>query len=241
MRIAIISDIHANLDAFREVLSDIQRADIDAIVSLGDNIGYGPEPEPVVKQIRQLNIPSVMGNHELAVVDDRIVEYFNPLARQSILKTIDMLSPDSIDYIRQLDTFIVLHDCRFVHGFPPDSVTTYLFKVPGQMLRAAFGRFEESLCFIGHTHILEVVEFIGEKTTREPLVEGITRLHPGKRYLINCGSVGQPRDTSSHAKYVIWDSGSYQIEVRCVPYDISSVVSKILSAGLPEAHADRLW
>lgn len=241
MRIAILSDIHANMDAFREVLSDIERTDIDAIVSLGDNIGYGPEPEPVLKQIRQLEIPSVMGNHELAVVDDRIVARFNPLARQSIQKTIEMLSEDAIDYIHRLDYYMILHDCRFVHGFPPDSATTYLSKVPDRMLVAAFGHFAEPLCFIGHTHTLEMVVFSGSKASRKPLEQGITPLDPDNRYLINCGSVGQPRDPDNRAKYIIWDSGLYRLEVRYVPYDISAVVAKILSAGLPKAHATRLW
>ena len=88
MRIAIVSDIHGNLDAIKSVLSDIDQSRVDAIFSLGDNIGYGPEPQQVVELLQKRNIPSVIGNHELALADERILEFFNPLARQSIQKTI---------------------------------------------------------------------------------------------------------------------------------------------------------
>jgi predicted phosphodiesterase len=241
MRIAIVSDIHGNMEAFHNVLSDIDRSTIDAIVSLGDNIGYGPEPEHVIEQIRNRNIPSIMGNHELAVADERILEFFNPLARQSIQKTVQLLSHTSIDYVCRLNRSLILHGHRFVHGLPPQSVTTYLFQVGDDKLNDVFKKFEEPLCFVGHTHTLELVAYNGQSVIREPLREGITTLNPDRRYIINCGSVGQPRDLNNNAKYIILDSEHYHLEVRYVPYDISAVVHKILAAGLPKAHADRLW
>lgn len=241
MRIAIISDIHGNMEALLNVLSDIDQLSIDTIISLGDNIGYGPEAEQVLNLIQKRMIPSIMGNHELAVADQRILKLFNPLARQSIQRTMQLLSERSIDYICQLDHFAILHGYRFVHGMPPDSVTTYLFQIADGHLPAVFKRFEEPLCFIGHTHTLELVASDGKKVSREPLKQGTTSLHSDFRYIINSGSVGQPRDLNNNAKYIILDTEAYHLEVRYVPYDISAVVQKILAAGLPEAHAARLW
>ena len=241
MRIAIVSDIHANLDAFNSVLSDIDQSRIDGIVSLGDNIGYGPEPEQVVEQIRKRSIPSVLGNHELAVADERILEFFNPLARQSIQKTIQLLTESSLDYVCGLDRFTILRGCRFVHGLPPQSATTYLFEVSEDKLQDLFDEFTEPLCFIGHTHTLELVAFDGSKLVREPLREGIKPLSSNRRYMVNCGSVGQPRDLNNKAKYIILDTAKNHLEIRFVAYDISAVVQKILAAGLPKAHATRLW
>ncbi len=241
MRIAIVSDIHANMEALFSVLSDIDRSNVDAIISLGDNIGYGPEPDQVLNQIQKRDIPSIMGNHELAVADKRALEFFNPQARLSIQMTLDLLSERSLDYIYRLDHFTILHGCRFVHGLPPDSITTYLFQVTEDRLPAVFSQYEEPLCFIGHTHTLELVACDGEKVSREPLREGTTSLNRDFRYIINSGSVGQPRDLNNNAKYLILDTEEYHLEVRYIPYDIAATVDKILAAGLPKAHADRLW
>lgn len=241
MRIAIVSDIHGNLDAFKCVLSDIDQSRVDAIVSLGDNIGYGPEPQQVVELIQERDIPSVIGNHELAVADERVLEFFNPLARQSIQKSIELLTESSLDYLCRLDRYAIRYGCRFVHGMPPRSVTTYLFEVTEGKLRDLFGEYPEPLCFIGHTHTLELLTFDGVEVVREPLREGIKPLTSGRRHLVNCGSVGQPRDLNNKAKYLILDTTENHLEVRFVPYDISAVVQKILAAGLPKAHATRLW
>lgn len=241
MRLAVLSDIHANLDAFQEVLADIDRAGIDTIVSLGDNIGYGPEPNAVIRLIQERRIPSVLGNHELAVVNPRHLSWFNPVARRSVLKTIDMLSPRSKDFISRLPAVLALHNCRFVHGFPPRSITTYLFQVSPQRILSAFQRQPVPLCFIGHTHDLERLEYDGRVVARHPLEKGRIVLDLENRHILNIGAVGQPRDGNNNAKYVIWDSIDKTLEVRYVPYDIAAVVRKINAAGLPAAHAERLW
>lgn len=241
MKIAVISDIHANLEAFVQVLADIDRSNVDEVVSLGDNIGYGPEPDKVVQLIRERKIPSVMGNHEMVVTDRAHLEWFNPTARKSLQDTIALLSNESIDYICGMKNCIVSETYRFVHGFPPDSPTTYLFQVPEEKLRQTFRQMKEKICFIGHTHELEIIGFDGQTLTRSPMHKGITFLYDEKQYIINIGSVGQPRDGNNNAKYLIWDTLNYHVEVRFVPYDIAAVVNKILEAGLPKSHADRLW
>jgi len=241
MRLAVVSDIHGNFDALEQVIGDIDRSRIDAIVGLGDNIGYGPEPDRVVAQIQRRGILSVMGNHEMALTDAEYLNWFNPSARKSLIKTRDLLSDASSDYIATLEPCLTSYGCRFVHGFPPDSTLIYMFQVSEVRTRRVFEEMEESLCFIGHTHTLELIGYNGHHIEYRELPEGLTHLEVPKKYIINIGSVGQPRDGTNTAKYVIWDSAAKTIEVRCIPYDIAAVVRKIQAVGLPEEHAQRLW
>lgn len=240
MRIAVISDIHANLEAFTQVLTDIGNSNIDTIVCLGDNIGYGPEPNKVVALIRDHNIMSITGNHELAVIDQNYLSYFTPLARRSLLKTIELLSEETVNFIYRLKPFLICYDCRFVHGFPPDSATTYLHQVSDDELQVAFEQMQERICFIGHTHHFEIIECKNQIITRVPFAKNLININRESQYIINIGSVGQPRDGNNNAKYIIWDTSKYSIEVKFIPYDIPSVINKIIAAGLPEEHAIRL-
>lgn len=240
MKIAIISDIHGNLEAFQEVLADIDRSGVDDLISLGDNIGYGPDPEQVVHLIRDRNIPSVIGNHELAIINHDFFDWFNPTARLSLEKTIGFLSENSIQFIRTLNYTMLSYGCRFVHGFPPDSAIIYLFQVAEDTLYRTFRQMKERICFIGHTHELQMIAFDGQGLSYRPLHEGAIRLENDHRYIINIGSVGQPRDGNNNAKYVIWDTSNDELHVRFIPYDIKTVADKILSAGLPDVHAMRL-
>jgi predicted phosphodiesterase len=240
MRIAVLSDIHGNMEAFEQVLADVEASGVDKIISLGDNIGYGPESERVISVLRDRNIPSVMGNHELAVADPNYLNWFNPVARRSLEKTLDMLSDLSIEFSSNLEPYLTCDNCRFVHGFPPDSITTYLFEISENGFFEIMKRMTENICFIGHTHNLEIADFDGVRVERGILTEGLHHLHTDRKYIINIGSVGQPRDGNNRAKYIIWDTSAHTIEVKFLPYDISSVVAKIRQAGLPEAHARRL-
>jgi predicted phosphodiesterase len=241
MRLAVISDIHGNMDAFDQVLADIDRSDVDDIISLGDNIGYGPESDLVVKSVQARHIPSVVGNHELAVIKPKYLDWFNPIARESIEKTIKLLSDQSIQYISKQNSHLVSFGCRFVHGFPPDSALLYMFQVSDHRKKQIFDKLDERICFIGHTHILEMISYDGNTVKYNPLNKGINRLSQDQKYILNIGSVGQPRDGDNRAKYVIWDSSDDIIEVKYIPYDIATTVKKIRAAGLPDQHARRLW
>ena len=240
MRLAIISDIHGNLEAFQEVLADIESREVNDIICLGDNIGYGPQSNEVVLQIIALKIPCIMGNHEMALMDKRHLDWFNPTARESLLKTNDLLSDDAIRYIKHLKSFHVFFNCRFVHGFPPDSALMYLFQASDSQIRNIFGMINERICFVGHTHDLELITFDGNNVKRSPLYMGEKELRKDHPYIVNVGSVGQPRDGNNNAKYVIWDSTENTIDIRFVPYDVDAVANKIISAGLPRMHAERL-
>ena len=239
-KIAILSDIHSNLTAFEEVLRDIEALSITDIFSLGDNIGYGPEPDAVVQRLTTLNIPSVLGNHELAVNDPSELDWFNPVARESLQKTVAMLTEESIEKIHQFPYCRIHEDCRFVHGFPPDSPVIYQFQASAEELRETFDTLSERFFFTGHTHYPEIIEYLDDRAERYEFNQGVLQLNPEGRYIVNVGSVGQPRDGNNNAKYVVFDPEATTVELRYIPYDVESVVEKILAAGLPEAHATRL-
>jgi predicted phosphodiesterase len=241
LRLAVISDIHGNLEAFQKALEDIQGCHIDYVVCLGDMVGYGPNPEGVVQLIREKNIPTVMGNHELAILEPRYLERFNPLSQLSLYKTKNLLSHESIHFIRTLENQMILGDSLFVHGTPPDSVMTYLFELSSEEINTLFRTRAETKFFVGHTHDLVLKGNDVNGIYSRSLTQEIFPFKTGQKYIVNVGSVGQPRDGNNRAKYVIWDQETETLEVRFISYDIERTVQKILSLGLPEFHARRLW
>jgi predicted phosphodiesterase len=241
LRLGILSDIHGNLEAFLKVLEDIHQSHIDYVVCLGDMIGYGPEPEEVIQLIKERNIPTIMGNHELAILEPRYLEWFNPLCQQSLYKTKTLLSYESIDFIRSLENHLILGESLFVHGVPPDSVMTYLFELSNGDINTLFRTSVETKFFVGHTHGLVLKGNEENGVYSRPLNREIIPFKTDQTYLVNVGSVGQPRDGNNQAKYVIWDQEAESLEVRFISYNIERTVRKILALGLPEYHARRLW
>lgn len=241
MRLAIISDIHGNLEAFTEVLNDIDVSGIDEILCLGDNIGYGPDPERVVEIIREREIPCVMGNHELGIVDPLYLDWFNPVARKSLLITGRLISSETLEYMRGLSASMVKQGCLCVHGTPPASITNYLFELSRSQLLQLSKTMKEEVCFVGHTHDLGLIQMNEEDSSSVALSEGIFTLPGDRKYIVNVGSVGQPRDGNNNAKYVVWDTVVREIEVKFIPYDIANTVEKIMRLGFPSVNARRLW
>lgn len=240
MRTAVLSDIHGNHEALEAVLEDIEGRAIDRMVSLGDNVGYGPEPERVLQTLGERRIPSVLGNHELGLVDASFLSWFNPTARKSLAITRGLLAPESIERLRAMDRRFSVGSALFVHGCPPDSVTRYFFEVYDAEWRRLFQRMAEPICFVGHTHELALVEYDENELAQHILGCGVHRLKADRRYVVNAGSVGQPRDGDRRAKYVIWDEEDHAIEVRCLAYDVDKTVRKILELGFPRVNARRL-
>lgn len=241
MRIAVISDIHGNWDALTAVLTDIDASRPDAVICLGDCIGYGAEPERVIRTLRQRGIPSTRGNHEQAVLEPERLEWFNLLARKSLVRTTEMLSGKALQIIAGFPDVLISHGCRFVHGFPPDSITTYHFEVPSGVKRRIIESMTEKICFIGHTHDLTLITYNGRILTETSLGSGRVTLLPDQRAVVCVGSVGQPRDGDENTKYIIWDAAAATLDVRYIRYDIGAAAEKIIAAGLPRAHAARLW
>ncbi len=241
MKIAVISDIHGNLEALKEVLADIERAGVDSIICLGDIIGYGPEPERSAQLIRSMAIPRVIGNHELALAKPEFLSWFNDIARESVLLSQKLLSEESKAWLSRLDATLVSHDALFVHGCPPDSIFNYIFEWDDMGIETLFNSFEQRICFIGHTHFLEYICFQDGVIRRNWLGEGEFMLQQDARYIISVGSVGQPRDGNSSSKYVIWDTEKNRLDVRFVPYDIDKTAAGIIRLGFPRINAERLW
>lgn len=241
MRIALISDIHGNFEAFGEVLADIEQVGADVVVSLGDIVGYGPDPEKTANLVRTRGIPSVMGNHELALARPDYLRWFNQSARESLLLTRELLEPETREWLSGLPPFLAVQDALVVHGCPPDSMTDYLFGIGDDLLAHIFTNLKQRICFVGHTHTLELVSFADGRVRRCGLGRQTVLLEESARHIVNVGSVGQPRDGDNRAKYVIWDDSLNTVEVHYVSYDIGTTVEKILRLGFPQINAKRLW
>lgn len=240
MRLAVISDIHSNLDAFKAVMDDISKQAVDDVISLGDNIGYGAEPEEIIVNLNRYAISSVLGNHELAILNEDYLKTFNPHARKALVINKNKLSDPAIDYISTLPPCLVRYGCRFVHGVPPDTVTIYIFNEPDQNLIRIMKQLKERITFVGHTHQLGVYELYQGVLKKKIFLKSTVSLAKSRRYIINTGSVGQPRDGYNEAKYVIWDSARNNVEPRFVSYDYHKAAKKIKKAGIPKRYADLL-
>ena len=240
VKVAVLADIHGNLEAFEAVSVDLRRQGAERVICLGDNIGYGPDPDEVVRRLRQLGYVSVLGNHEFALMDERGRRWLNFQAAENNIETEKLLSDENKDYCCKLPQFITCKNAHFVHGFPPDSVFRYLERQSDEKIAALFGSTLPTLFFIGHTHRLELVTGHKGVITRRDLGQETVVFEPDKKYIINCGSVGQPRDGDTRAKYFLWDSEKQQIEVRFIDYDKAATIKKIRDRGFPEAYAMRL-
>lgn len=242
MKVAVLSDIHGNLEAFLAVEGDIRRWGVDRVVCLGDNVGYGPDPEEVIGLIRRRGYLSVLGNHEYALFDPRARRWLNFQAVENNIATAQLLSEANLIYCRTLPKYLAFDAAYFVHGFPPSSVFRYLYRQSDATLAALLATATFSLLFLGHTHKLQLVCQEHGEILRRPL--GVERLEllPGQKYVINAGSVGQPRDGDNHAKYLLWDTVAATLEVRSIAYNYTITMQKIRQRGFgfPEAYAARI-
>ena len=240
MRLAIISDIHSNFEALESVLKDIKKASIDKIISLGDNVGYGADPEKVIQVIQENNIESTLGNHELACINDDYLISFNKSAKKALLINKGLLSFKSLQYISTLSTLIIRYNCRFVHGLHPESVTKYVTHESKKDLAQIMESIPEQITFIGHTHHLGLYEYCDGKVKILEMDKTKLSLDKNNSYIVNTGSVGQPRYKSINAQYVIWDSTERTVEPRSVTYDNKKAAKKIIKAGIPEIYSERV-
>ncbi|WP_051553858.1 metallophosphoesterase family protein [Desulfobulbus elongatus] len=242
VRLAVLADIHGNYRALAAVLADIAQVGVDRIFSLGDNIGYGPEPEEVVRTLLEHRIVSVMGNHELALVNRSYCSRLHATARDSLALTRSLLSPDSLAWLAALPAVYCDGGARYVHGCPPQSVTVYLYEPTESRLQRIFAAYPERFCFAGHTHDLGWHERTGAGVVSREAGIGRTALAAGARYLLLPGSVGQPRDALSwHAKYMVWDQEAATIDIRAVSYDVQTTIRLLGERGFPASNAKRLF
>lgn len=240
MRIAVMSDIHGNLEAFVQSLNDAKRLKVDGIVNLGDAIGYGPQPEEVLNLLEKKDILNILGNHELAVLDKKLREYFSPQALLSLEHTLKYLTFASMRYLKNLPAYLDLEGTLLVHGCPPDSPTDYLNRMSFSEIEETFTLNGFDIAFVGHTHHMMLIGYDGKDLQFDPMQQKTIQLDSKYRYIVNVGAVGQPRDGDPRAKYVIWDNDRKTLQIRRVDYDVDRVVALIGKRGFLHRDAERL-
>jgi len=238
VQIAVITDIHANIEALNVVLEDIDRRGTDQIVCLGDLVGYNANPNECVEEIRNRRIPCVMGNHDAVACGIEEPWGFNEAARHAAIWTRETLTDDNISFLRDTpQNQRVPGNFIGVHGSPQDR-DMYLFswaEVHAQFpYLEAFG---VKSCFFGHTHFPGIYNEQGLCSVDE--TGGLT-LENNSRFFINPGSVGQPRDNDPRAAYLMFDTDAMRVRFLRLEYDITKAADKILRNGLPRFLADRL-
>ena len=238
MRYLIISDIHANLTAFEKVLEDSQGR-WDVIWCLGDIIGYGPDPNECVALLRKYEHISLSGNHDWAVLNRLDLGTFNDEARHAINWTQSVLNEESKEYLEQLPPSIVQGDYTLAHGSPRHPVWEYLVDEPAAL--ANFAMIETPYCLVGHSHTPLIFIEINEQSVDlyAPMYDQPIQLK-GSRFIINPGSVGQPRDYDPRAAYAILDTDKMSFEHRRVVYDVRETQDRMASHDLPPRLINRL-
>lgn len=237
MRIAVLSDIHGNLEALEAVLAEIDRIGVDLVYSLGDIVGYGPSPAACLEIVRRRAAVSLMGNHDAAVAGLISLEDFNEFARAAVVWTAARLDGGQIAYLGALPYTHRAPDLLLVHASPVEPERWHYIHGLADV-DEHFAMFSERLCFVGHSHRPAVYSIAGE--------HGVARcgtcetLQPGRRLLVNAGSVGQPRDSNPRASYALYDAASGRLEVRRVDYPVERTQERMRAAGIPAFLVDRL-
>jgi len=233
----ILSDIHANWEALQAVLADANGA-YDRIVCLGDLVGYGADPNAVVDWSRTSVAAVIRGNHDRACIGFDDLENYNPAARASAVWTRDALSPANREYLEKLPRGPLSYEgVDLAHGSPADEDEYLVTPHDAEFSQPSLG---SPLCFFGHTHVQGGFVLTRGKG-RRILPTGTLTLQRGLEYLINPGSVGQPRDGNPLAAYALFHPETGVVEYRRVAYDIDRTAKKILAARLPEFLATRLY
>ena len=239
MRALIVSDVHSNLEAFQGVIEDAEsRGGFDQIWSLGDLIGYGPDPGSCIDLMRRHDHLGVAGNHDLASIGKLGLEAFNPYAAAANRWTATQLTEEHVEYLSGLDLRLELDQFTVVHGSPRDPVWEYVVSVGSAV--ASFSHFDTYRCLVGHSHIPFICRRVGEGAVflefplDTPIRLGTDRL------IINPGGVGQPRDGDPRASYAIYDSAEEAVVHHRVEYDIPTTQEKMRRHGLPDYLVERL-
>jgi len=237
MRYGIFSDVHSNLEALEAILDAIEAERVDQLLCAGDWVGYGADPTACLAILRQRGVLSVCGNHDAAVAGQMDLDWFNPYARAALEWTSTQLSEGDRSYLRNLP--LVWTDARLtlVHSsLHEPREFHYILNLSDA--QASLRLQTTPVLFVGHTHSPGIFVQEGERVSFQRIWP--LRIEPQRRYLVNVGSVGQPRDGDPRAAWCLYDSEEKALEVRRVPYPMERAQSKIQQAGLPGFLADRL-
>ena len=238
MRLALISDIHGNLEALTAVLRDIERAGADEIACLGDVVGYGCDPSDCLDLVERTCRIKLMGNHDAAVLGRTPIDTYTIAARVTAEWTKEVLSDRELDILRSFTLVERVADCLLVHASPCDPDQWHYILTPAEA-SVAFEHFREPLCFHGHSHIPAIFTEIPAGIPRLKAAHSFDP-HEESRYLVNVGSVGQPRDEDPRACWVRYDTEQHSVEYNRVEYDISQTQAKMTEAHLHQALVNRL-
>ncbi len=236
MKYAIIADIHANLEAFQVVLDDINKQKCTHIACLGDVVGYNANPKECLDIVRQMNIPCIKGNHDEYCSTEEELEGFNPNAAEAVAWTRQQLNDEDKKWLRDLKYVRLVTNFTIVHA-TLDQPQRWAYVFDKLMAAASFTYQNTAVCFFGHTHV--PLAFVRDSQVRGGTYSKF-KVEPGRKYFVNVGAVGQPRDGIPKAGYVVYDMDEGSIELRRLDYDIAAVQAKIRKAGLPERLAERL-
>jgi len=236
MRYAVIADIHANLEALEVVLNDAKAQQCTHYCCVGDVVGYNANPKECLDIVRSMGMPVVKGNHDEYCSTEENLEGFNPHAAEAVSWTRKQLNPDDRKWLREFKYIRLVASFTMVHA-TLDGPQRWGYVFDRLAAAASFTYQNTAVCFFGHTHV--PLAFV-----RDSVVRGGTyskfRVEPGKKYFVNVGAVGQPRDGNPKAGYVVYDLNESTIELRRLDYDIPKAQKKIMEAGLPQRLADRL-
>jgi diadenosine tetraphosphatase ApaH/serine/threonine PP2A family protein phosphatase len=242
VRYLILSDLHANQEALEAVVHEA-RERWDAAICCGDLVGYGADPNSIVDWVRANCALVARGNHDRACTGLEDLEWFNPVAKAAAVWTGQALTPENLKWVRELPKGpLLLEQFEVVHGSPYDEDE---YVMAGAEAAAAFHYLERRLAFFGHTHLQGGYIWNQARVEAIPRAPARTRsrtmdIEPGCAYLVNPGSVGQPRDGDPRAAFAVYDSGADTVTFRRVPYNVAHAQRKIREAGLPPALAERL-
>jgi len=240
MRYAILSDIHANLEALQAVLALITALGADMVVCLGDLVGYNANPNECIDIVRRDGITCIMGNHDAVACGLEDPVSFNPAAKESVLWTREQLTPESRSFLRGLPRELTIGDFFICHGSVHD---TNRYILDDDDVRSNFSLMEDlpdrpAVCFYGHTHRRAVHRAAGNALVQERADD--IPIDGEMQYLINPGAVGQPRDGDPRAAFLIYDAKARNVTFHRTEYDIATSQTSIIRAGLPARLAQRL-
>ena len=240
MRYAVFSDIHANLEALEAILADAGRRSPDAHLCLGDMVGYGPDPNECTARVRGLRAAVVAGNHDRGAVGRLEPAAFSPLARAAIEWTAGVLTEENRAFLAALPERFESPAFLAVHGSPRAPITEYILDLPTAL--AVFAGAKFGVCLVGHTHMPAV--FVrgedGHIKTQAFRPDEPVRLAGASRYIINAGSVGQPRDGDPRAAYFSFDDVDMTVTLHRVAYPVAATQAKMTTRGLPPLLSRRL-
>ncbi len=232
MAIAVISDIHGNLEALTKAIDYIKEQGIKDIYCLGDVVGYGPNPNECVEIIRQQCKVVLMGNHDYAAIGLARIEYFNDFAKMATYWTMNQLTTDNKEFLRSLPFMYQTDRFIMVHSSPSNPEHWYYILSLNDAL-IEMQSFKQNLCFVGHSHVPVV---FNQKATYKRDIS----IEPNQKYIVNVGSIGQPRDGDARLSFVIFDPDADKIQFVRLDYEVNKTYEKIIKSGLPSFLAERI-